>query len=235
MTATSGDDTTLSRKRPASGATTFASGVEKSSSSQSTAKQSKIWQHQQPQTQPHNSNSSSSSSVTPPTYRISIMFDGGARGNPGVAGCGASITLPMAVVESHATTGPKTTITQTMHVRHFVGMNATNNDAEYRGLLAGLSVAAEHVQTQVPRGQVVIRLIVQGDSKLIIQQLNGAFQVKNENLKPLFQHAQKLIRTILDHGAPGSWVLHEHVYRSSNHVADGTYELYWLGWSVVFV
>jgi ribonuclease HI len=99
-----------------------------------------------------------------------IFADGGSRGNPGPAGCGAVITVDGQLVGS---------------VSHFLG-TATNNVAEYTGLVLGLEKAHElgirHVEVFM-------------DSELVVRQMMGQYRVKNEGLIPLFTKARKLAST----------------------------------------
>ena len=120
---------------------------------------------------------------------ITAYIDGGARGNPGPAGYGVSIQDPDGAVldELHGGLGI-----------------ATNNVAEYNGLLAALRWAAE-------RGHR--KLHIRADSELLVKQMRGEYRVKNEGLKPLFLQACALIRRIGD-------VSFEHVRRERNTEAD---------------
>jgi ribonuclease HI len=81
---------------------------------------------------------------------------------------------------------------------------ATNNNAEYRGLIAALQWAVEHDVKQ---------LTVKGDSLLIVEQMRGNYKVKNEGLKPLYLQARMLVMQIGD-------VRFEHVPREQNKDAD---------------
>ena len=81
---------------------------------------------------------------------------------------------------------------------------ATNNVAEYHGLIAALQWAAEHHLTQ---------LSIKGDSLLIIEQMRGNYKVKNEGLKPLYLQARMLVMQIGD-------VTFAHVPREQNKDAD---------------
>jgi ribonuclease HI len=120
---------------------------------------------------------------------ITAYFDGGARGNPGPAGYGVHIVdaLGNVLSEQHGSLG-----------------TATNNIAEYRGLIAALQWAVEHH---------VSPLVVKGDSQLIIEQMRGNYKVKNEGLKPLYLQARMLVMQIGD-------VRFEHVPREQNKDAD---------------
>ena len=120
---------------------------------------------------------------------ITAYFDGGARGNPGPAGYGVHIVDDAGTVlsEQHGSLGI-----------------ATNNVAEYRGLIAALQWAVEHGVTQ---------LTVRGDSLLIVEQMRGNYKVKHEGLKPLYLQARMLVMQIGD-------VKFEHVRREDNKEAD---------------
>ena len=101
--------------------------------------------------------------------RVIVEADGGSRGNPGPAGYGA--------VVRDAATGAVL-----VERKRAIGVD-TNNVAEYRGLLAGLQAAAELGATSV---------IVRMDSKLVVEQLSGRWQVKHERLRPLAREAAAL-------------------------------------------
>ncbi|MDG4832359.1 bifunctional RNase H/acid phosphatase [Solwaraspora sp. WMMD1047] len=103
--------------------------------------------------------------------RVVVEADGGARGNPGPAGYGA--------VVRDAGTG------QVLAERAEAIGVATNNVAEYRGLLAGLTAAAE-----VGAAEVEVRM----DSKLVVEQMCGRWQIKNPGLRPLAAEAAVLVR-----------------------------------------
>jgi ribonuclease HI len=97
-----------------------------------------------------------------------LFTDGGARGNPGPAGIGC--ILKFKIQNSKC------------KIREYIG-TATNNQAEYQALIAGLKLA---------RTEGVEDLRVFMDSELIVQQLHGHYRVKNEGLKPLFAEVLKL-------------------------------------------
>jgi ribonuclease HI len=99
-----------------------------------------------------------------------LMVDGAARGNPGDAGCGAVILDSNGAVVKE--------------LSRYLG-HATNNVAEYEGLLMGL-------EALLRLGKKRIR--VQSDSQLLVRQLNGEYRVKDEKLKALFQKAMSLLR-----------------------------------------
>jgi ribonuclease HI len=98
--------------------------------------------------------------------RVVVHVDGGARGNPGPAAAAAVVSTPDGeVVDEAAVT---------------IG-HATNNVAEYRGLLLGLERARALGATEVD---------VINDSELIAHQVTGRYKVKHPDMKPL--HAQAL-------------------------------------------
>jgi ribonuclease HI len=103
---------------------------------------------------------------------VTVYFDGGARGNPGPAAIGAVVV--------DATHEPPTVLAT---VSECIG-ETTNNVAEYRALIAGLEAArALHAQT----------VHVRGDSKLVIEQLEGRWRVKQPHLTPLHATARALL------------------------------------------
>ncbi len=127
-------------------------------------------------------------SALEPTEVVAYI-DGGARGNPGPAGFGVRIehsdgTLMEEFSES-------------------IGV-ATNNVAEYRGLLAALDWAKSHRAAH---------LHVRSDSLLLVQQMLGNYKVKNAGLQTLHARARLLVRDI-------GRVTFEHVRREANAHAD---------------
>jgi len=118
-----------------------------------------------------------------------LMVDGAARGNPGEAGCGAVICDESGAVVKE--------------LSRYLG-HATNNVAEYEGLLMGL-------EALIQLGKKRIR--VQSDSQLLVRQLNGQYRVKDEKLKLLFDRAVILLRQF------DSFRI-VHVPRESNKLAD---------------
>ncbi|MFH8412084.1 bifunctional RNase H/acid phosphatase [Streptomyces collinus] len=119
-----------------------------------------------------------------------VEADGGSRGNPGPAGYGA--------VVSDAATGE--TLRETAE---YIGV-ATNNVAEYRGLLAGLLAARE----LDPDATVHVRM----DSKLVIEQMSGRWKIKHPDMKPLATQASRVF--------PPGQVTYEWMPRAQNKHAD---------------
>jgi len=120
---------------------------------------------------------------------ITAYIDGGARGNPGPAGYGVRVEDAdgQVVEELHGALGI-----------------ATNNVAEYNGLLAALRWAAD-------RGER--RLRIRSDSELLVKQMRGEYRVKHPGLQPLYVRARLLVVEIGD-------VTFEHVRREQNKEAD---------------
>jgi ribonuclease HI len=103
-------------------------------------------------------------------HRLIVEADGGARGNPGPAAYGA-------VVRDAETS--KELAAEGLPIGH-----ATNNVAEYRGLIAGL----EMVRELDPRAALEVRM----DSKLVIEQMAGRWKVKHADMKALALRAARL-------------------------------------------
>ncbi|MEU1082002.1 bifunctional RNase H/acid phosphatase [Streptomyces sp. NPDC005908] len=119
-----------------------------------------------------------------------VEADGGSRGNPGPAGYGA--------VVSDAATGE--TLAE---AAEYIGV-ATNNVAEYRGLLAGLRAARD----LDPEARVHVRM----DSKLVIEQMSGRWKIKHPAMKPLAAEAATVF--------PPGQVTYEWIPRERNTHAD---------------
>lgn len=119
-----------------------------------------------------------------------VEADGGSRGNPGPAGYGSVVI--------DAVTG------ETLVERaEYIGV-ATNNVAEYRGLLAGLRAARE----LDPSAKVRVRM----DSKLVVEQMSGRWKIKHPDMKPLAAEAARVL--------PGGQVAYEWIPREQNKHAD---------------
>jgi probable phosphoglycerate mutase len=110
--------------------------------------------------------------------RLIIRTDGAARGNPGPASCGAVLIDASRPDAGHPLAEPLATVSE------YLGRQ-TNNVAEYTGVLRALDLATE-------LGAVEVDLIL--DSMLIVQQLTGAWRVKDAKLIPLVIEAQRLLR-----------------------------------------
>ena len=121
--------------------------------------------------------------------RFNASFDGGSRGNPGPAAWGVAVFDDQGrCLERHAGT---------------IG-RATNNVAEYNGLLEALRLAVASEAEEVH---------LRSDSELIVRQLEGRYRVKHPDLKPLFAEAKSKIASFA--------LFHiEHVRREANTEAD---------------
>lgn len=119
-----------------------------------------------------------------------LFFDGCSKGNPGRAGAGAVL---------YDETGA-----EVFAEAAFVGHAATNNEAEYTGLILGLNEAAK-------RG--ITELHVCGDSLLVIRQMQGKYKVSSVKLIPLHEGAKTLASAF-------SKIEFKHVYRENNKRAD---------------
>src|ERR1700755_75747 len=123
--------------------------------------------------------------------RFIVEADGGSRGNPGPAGYGAlvrDVETGIVLAERSESIG-----------------TATNNVAEYNGLIAGLRPPAEID----PRADVEVRM----DSKLVIEQMSGRWKIKHPDMKPLAQTAAEAARSF-------SRVTYNWVAREENKHAD---------------
>jgi ribonuclease HI len=118
-----------------------------------------------------------------------LFTDGGARGNPGPAAYGFVLEADDGTVL--AAEGKK------------IG-RATNNVAEYRGLIAGLERALELGLANVT---------VVSDSELVVKQMRGEYRVKNEALRDLRDEAERLASKV-------GRVVYTNVRRAENELAD---------------
>ena len=115
-------------------------------------------------------------------------IDGGSRGNPGPAGYGVRIEKEDGSI---------------VELKEALPL-ATNNVAEYSGLLAALRWAADNG---------IAKLHIRSDSELLVKQMKGQYRVKNSGLQPLYEEAVALSRRI-------GRVTFEHVRREYNKDAD---------------
>ncbi|MEZ0580412.1 bifunctional RNase H/acid phosphatase [Nocardioides sp. MH1] len=129
---------------------------------------------------------------------VVIEADGGSRGNPGPASYGA--------VLKDAETGEVIAEDGTT-----IGV-ATNNVAEYSGLIAGLRLA----ETYAPGADIEVRM----DSKLVVEQMSGRWKIKHPAMRPLAMEAGRLA----PFGTTYTWVpreLNKHADRLANEALDG--------------
>ncbi len=121
--------------------------------------------------------------------QVIVYIDGGSRGNPGPAGFGVRIEdRDGRLIEE---------------LRGSLGV-ATNNVAEYRGLLAALEFLV---------GRKLRDARIRSDSELLVRQMRGEYRVKNAGLLPLHRRAAELLSRL-------HRVTFEHIPRAANGEAD---------------
>ena len=109
-----------------------------------------------------------------------------------------------------------------VHLTKFLGTRGvTNNEAEYHGMLVALEEAHKQVQafSKDHSSSCEACIKIHGDSNLIIQQMQGKYQVKSEKLMPLHRQAKQQIasmKKLMD-----TQIDFAHVYRADNTIADG--------------
>jgi len=121
--------------------------------------------------------------------KLTIYTDGGARGNPGPAGIGAVLYDEEFLVKAE--------------ISEYLGI-ATNNQAEYRALIAAFQKAQELGATE---------LACFLDSELVVRQLNREYKVKNKDLAPLFLAIHNLSLNFQK-------IAYTHIPRERNAAAD---------------
>ncbi len=136
--------------------------------------------------------------VQSPVTSVVIEADGGSRGNPGPAAYGAVLkdAATGAVIAEEGTA---------------IGV-ASNNVAEYSGLIAGLRLA----QAYAPEADIEVRM----DSKLVVEQMSGRWKIKHPDMRPLATEANRLA----PFGTTYTWVPREqnkHADRLANEALDG--------------
>jgi ribonuclease HI len=119
-----------------------------------------------------------------------LFFDGSSRGNPGISACGYVIYCNNNQYQSSSI---------------FLGQNLTNNYTEYCGVLYGIQRA---IQLKIKK------ITIKGDSLLVINQLNGIYKVKSNNLKNLYNSVKILLKSFDE-------VVFIYIPREQNTVADG--------------
>jgi ribonuclease HI len=119
----------------------------------------------------------------------SLFVDGASRNNPGPAGIGVYLCK-----------GDQIYVKNGWYLGH-----KTNNQAEYTALIVGLYYAKQYMQSHE-------HIVMHSDSELLVKQLQGRYKVKNQQLRPLYEHAMRMLHTM-------SYEL-KHVMRRNNAVAD---------------
>ncbi len=121
--------------------------------------------------------------------RVIAHTDGGSRGNPGPAAAGIAL---------HDTKG------RILVSKGFYLGQATNNVAEYTGIIKALEAAGDLKASSIE---------IFSDSELLVKQINGKYKVRSANIKPLYDEACTLLAQF------ANWEV-SHVYRSDNKEAD---------------
>jgi ribonuclease HI len=129
-----------------------------------------------------------SESYPKPDFPV-LFTDGGSRDNPGIAGCGAVLLIKGRAVSS---------------AFRFLGTKVTNNVAEYSGLIMGLSLALAYG---------VKELEVRTDSLLVVKQMTGEWQVRENTLRDMNELAKSEAKAL-------RCVRFVHVRREENKLAD---------------
>jgi ribonuclease HI len=109
--------------------------------------------------------------------RFVLMFDGGSRGNPGAA---------------YGSFRLQRTAASPLPIRRLTFGHGTNNEAEYKALLAGLEELGKQVAREGLR-PADVEIEVRGDSRLVLEQLRGAWRVRNSRLAGLHRQAAEML------------------------------------------
>lgn len=129
--------------------------------------------------------------------QVEVYADGGARGNPGPAAAGV-------LLREEA---------DEIRLAIYLGDRLTNNQAEYLAVIAALRYIHRNFPVEETK-----RVAFYLDSELIVRQLNGAYKVKNQGLKGLYQQVRALMK-------PLRMVEYRYVSREENREADGLVNL----------
>ena len=124
-----------------------------------------------------------------PKSEYLLQFDGCSKGNPGLSGAGAVIYNYENEIWGKSV---------------FVGNKNTNNQAEYTGLIIGLTEA---------KNVGIKHLTVEGDSLLVIKQMRDEYKVKSDKLLELHKKAKELANSF-------ETISFNHIYRNNNKRAD---------------
>ena len=130
--------------------------------------------------------------------KITVFADGASRGNPGLAGAGATICWD----------------SQTHHLSVFLGTK-TNNEAEYLAVLLVLRLLSG-LLSSTPKNQSLMgsKVLFKLDSKLVVEQMSGRWKIKERRMKTLVDSCQQLA------GELGLKLEFEHISRELNQQAD---------------
>lgn len=123
---------------------------------------------------------------------IEVFTDGGSRGNPGPSACAFVVIINNKIFHQES---------------RYLGIT-TNNEAEYQGLIIALNFLYKFELSRYER------IDINMDSELIIKQITGEYNIKNANLKFLYNKVVKLIQILKIK------INFKHIPRSLNHLAD---------------
>jgi ribonuclease HI len=126
--------------------------------------------------------------------RIKVFTDGGARGNPGMAGAGVVV---------------KTESGKIIFQKSIYLGTKTNNEAEYGALILALEWVKKNKESME-----VSEILINSDSELLVRQMEGRYKVKAKNLKPLWSRARDRVEEM---GVP---VFFASIKRELNILAD---------------
>jgi ribonuclease HI len=136
--------------------------------------------------------------IPDPKTPFTIFFDVASKGNPGPAGYGFYIVSPF--------------LSNDIMRSESIG-TATNNVAEYSGILAALT----WLQNLIVEHHLLVELTIKGDSQLVINQLLGIYRVKQSTMVEYHHKSSKIINQLR---RDGHTVNLEHIVRKFNSVAD---------------
>lgn len=142
--------------------------------------------------------SNNASTPLAPAFQWTLFCDGASRGNPGPAAIGYAL-LENENEDPFFQTG------------EIIG-TGTNNEAEYRALIAGIESASHQAKSR-GKGVDLISLNIFMDSELVVRQINGIYKVKNDRLKGLHKMASGLLKEFHSYRM-------EHIRREKNGLAD---------------
>ena len=146
---------------------------------------------------------------------IAVMFDGGTRSNPnGVSGSGTTIDI------THSSASASAGMDETYFFSEYLGTGGghSNNEAEYKGLEIAVSFVLKYLQKSQHLGPT--RVTFTGDSLLVINQMQGLWQVRAENLIPIKDRLFAMLSVMFTTLSSSSKIEFHHVLRKFNTKAD---------------
>eukprot|EP00612_Vaucheria_litorea_P007232 CAMPEP_0171479082 /NCGR_PEP_ID=MMETSP0946-20130122/5179_1 /TAXON_ID=109269 /ORGANISM="Vaucheria litorea, Strain CCMP2940" /LENGTH=167 /DNA_ID=CAMNT_0012009877 /DNA_START=180 /DNA_END=680 /DNA_ORIENTATION=- len=126
-----------------------------------------------------------------PNFWYLLQFDGGSRGNPGLCGAGVVVyNFHRNVVSLESSKSTADLCRESIfEASIYLNDHSTCNEAEYAGIIYGLEAALK---------LGVKKLVIEGDSMLVVKQLLGSYKVKAKKLMPLHQRAESLLSKFSD-------------------------------------